>query len=34
VLGELHPQVLENNGIQVPATAVEIDLDAVRACRG
>lgn len=34
VLGELDPQVLENNGIQVPATAVEIDLDAVRACRG
>lgn len=34
VLGELHPQVLENNGIQVPTTAVEIDLDAVRAARG
>ncbi|MCK4514248.1 MAG: phenylalanine--tRNA ligase subunit beta, partial [Spirochaetaceae bacterium] len=29
VFGEIHPQVLENLGIDVPCTACEIDLDAV-----
>ena len=29
VLGEIHPQVLENSGIDVPCTACEIDLDLV-----
>jgi phenylalanyl-tRNA synthetase beta chain len=27
VFGEVHPQVLENWGIQVPCTCCEIDLD-------
>ncbi|MDR2808780.1 MAG: phenylalanine--tRNA ligase subunit beta [Spirochaetaceae bacterium] len=29
IFGELHPEVLENFGITVPATAAEIDLDAL-----
>lgn len=30
VVGEIHPQLLENFGIQMPCTAAEIDLDAMR----
>jgi phenylalanyl-tRNA synthetase beta chain len=33
VFGELHPGVLENFGISVPATAAEIDLEALLAIR-
>lgn len=29
ILGEVHPQVLENWGIQMPATVCELDLDAL-----
>jgi phenylalanyl-tRNA synthetase beta chain len=31
VMGELHPAILENWGIQMPCTAAEIDLDALHA---